>query len=429
MDDITRRRLDILLLGAIVVACWAAIIAVAILIVSLTARPAHADQLVCCGPSGQLWPCAAGDAQCRGPLGLSCTGTGVSIVPASACAAATPTPTPTATPTATPAVTPTPTPSGPVELGFDPLQVYPSFAGPDGARVIQVAGSQLWPGPGGKAWTLASNVEPDNPVTPGTATWVGWGAINKINISTPLGLGGEWHAAISTNTIDAPCPLTCEGWLWGTVQDSTLDDPGAPEYDVDSDITMYLQADWVPTGGGKARLVAQLAFDLADGSGWAELDLNLGMASWPYFTTGKPGYVWVAQPDLYRAGDGLRYYVVMDGPALGFEDAAPWGAMRFWRIPVSALVRKARADNPTAFPVSDDARVSAFGLAWEQYGEERQDIHLQGIHLWAHGPQAMPTPPAKAATVEMQARAAGVPAHLPVPGLALLHRVQSGGQR
>lgn len=63
-------------------------------------------QTVCCGPSGQLWPCAAGDTACKGPLGLSCAGTGVSIVQASACAAATPTPAPAASPTPTPTAPP-----------------------------------------------------------------------------------------------------------------------------------------------------------------------------------------------------------------------------------------------------------------------------------------------------------------------------------
>lgn len=453
MQDATRHRLDTLILVGLVIALWAIIIVAALVVVSLSARTAHA-QTVCCGPSGQLWPCQTGDAACAGPppWGFSCTGSGVTITQASACGAATPTPgAPTPTPGA-PAATPTPVPgaqychattgcfalpmppgvtcpagstinstpcavatptptappgmptptatpapiSGPVAIGFDPYQVTPCFGDALGAKVAYMGGAYLCPNTATKAWTIASSVEADPPVLPpGTSTWVPWGNANRITISRPGDYNTPWHASVQTNTIENPCPLTCNGWLWTTIQDSTLDDPGVPEYDVDSDLTYYLQASWkATTTTGKARLVAQFSFNLGDGSGWAELDVNLGMTpTWPRFTVGQPGYVWIAPVDAYKAGDGLRYYVVMDGPALGFTDAMSSDGMHDWRIPLSALVRKARADNPTAFPVTDDAQVSSFGVAWEQYGEVIEDIQVQALHLWAQGPQTLPAKP------------------------------------
>jgi hypothetical protein len=255
-----------------------------------------------------------------------------------------------------------------------------------------MGGAYLCPGTSTKAWTIASSVEADPPVLPpGTSTWVPWGNVSRISISQTGGYSTPWHASVQTNTVENPCPLTCSGWLWTTIQESTLDDPGAPEYDVDSDLTYYLQASWKPTTTtGKARFIAQFSFDLADGSGWAELDINLGQTtSWPDWDV-RPEYVNVAPPDTYKAL-GMRYYVVMSGPALGFLDAMSSGGMHDWRIPLSALVRKARADNPTAFPVTDDARVSSFAVAWEQYGEVIEDIQVQALHLWAQGPQTMPT--------------------------------------
>ncbi len=91
-------------LGCILVTVGTAILWLAIgLLVWLVASGARA-QTVCCGPSGQMWPCT--DATCKGPIGLTCTGTGVSQKPASACAATTPTPAPTATATPTPTAPP-----------------------------------------------------------------------------------------------------------------------------------------------------------------------------------------------------------------------------------------------------------------------------------------------------------------------------------
>jgi hypothetical protein len=406
MEEITRRRLDIVLLGAIVVVGWAIIITVAFIIVSLTARPAHAQtQMVCCGPSGQLWPCTAGDAQCRGPMGLSCTGTGVSIVPASACAAATPTP----APTATPVVTPVPASAGPAVIGFDPYQVTPCFVGPTGQPLEHGGGLWLCPPSATKRWIVSSTAQATAPST--DSLWVPWGLVNRVTFSQPLGTGNLWNAAISTNDIDNPCPLTCNGWMAQQVNDGTLADVDAPTYTVADDLTMYLTASWAPiplANPGMSRFIATVTFNLPDG-GWAELDLNLGMTpSWPFFTVGAPGYVWVSQPGIYSS-IGLRYYVVMDGPGMGFTDAGPtktaqamyWSGVHTWVIPVSALVRKARADWPTMFPVPDTARISGFALQWEQNGPARQDLWLQEMHLWAHGPQTMPAAPPLPAKLAM----------------------------
>ena len=122
-------------------------------------------QTVCCGPTGQLWPCEAGDVACRGPLGLQCPGAGVAIVPLAQCvpAAATPTPTPSAT--ATP--TPTPAPQVPITLARLPYLPWPfSYQyqvpwiqrQPDGSLVIacnsgHYPGESLTPPPLGVAST------------------------------------------------------------------------------------------------------------------------------------------------------------------------------------------------------------------------------------------------------------------------------------
>jgi hypothetical protein len=100
MEDVTRRRLDIVLLGAIVVVGWAIIIAVAFIIVTLTARSAHAQTQQYCRQDGWClaWPPTIG-------IGITCLPANLSSIP---CAAATPTPAPTAPPTPTPTRTPVP---------------------------------------------------------------------------------------------------------------------------------------------------------------------------------------------------------------------------------------------------------------------------------------------------------------------------------
>lgn len=309
------------------------------------------------------------------------------------CQGVTPTPTPTPKPSATPTPTPTRPPVGPVPIGFDPYQAIPCFTDALGARITEMGGGGVCQLTATKSWTLASSVEAEAPaLPPGTATWVPWGLVNVINVTQVPGPWGSWQANTTTDTISNPCPLSCNGWLWTALMDSTLDDADAPVWTVADDLTLYVQASWMPSGTGKARLIAQLSFNLPDGSGWAELDVNLGMTpTWPHPDT-RPGYVSVAPVDVYRQGAGLRYYVVFDGPVLGFDDAGKWGGVMYWRLPISALVRKARTDNPTAFPVPDNAQVSSFGLAREQWGEERQDVQHQAVHLWARGPQAMPAP-------------------------------------
>ena len=305
----------------------------------------------------------------------------------------TPTPTNTPTPTAPPGPTATPTPIGPTPtptipaptaLGVDPLQIFPCFKDAYGLPVT-MGGETLCQPTMTARWVVASSVEPDNIAQPGTVTSVPWGGVNRMAVSQPGGWGSRWSLTAETDTVTFPCPLTCDGWLW-----TYLGDNGITGATVADDVTMYLQAQWAPTGSGAARFVAQIDIGLPDGSGWAELDINLGMTpTWPRWST-VPGYVSVAPVDIYRAGDNLRFYVVLDGPALGFADALPYGAMHNWRIPVSALIRKARTDNPVAFPVPDNAPITGFGVAHEQRGEEQQAITIQELHLWAHAPQGMP---------------------------------------
>ena len=388
-------------------------VVLALLCFVVVARTANSQVVACVDPSGachnqsgpcpknwtaQTTPCGAtptptpapvvcnfclsqtGACQPMGGILTACNkpNTCVSVCPST-------TPTPTATPTPG-GPTPTPTIPVPTALGVDPLQIAPCFKDAYGLTVT-MGGETICQPTMTARWIVASSVEPDTITQPGTVTAVPWGGVNRMAVSQPGAWGTRWSLTTETDTVTFPCPLTCDGWLWTYLGDNSV--AGATVAD---DVTMYLQAQWAPTGAGAARIVAQIDLGLPDGSGWAEIDVNLGMTpTWPRWST-VPGYVSVAPVDIYRAGDGLRYYVVMDGPALGFTDALPYGAMHDWRIPVSALIRKARTDNPVAFPVPDTATITGFGVAHEQRGEEQQAITIQELHLWAHGPQAMPTP-------------------------------------
>ena len=324
-------------------------------------------------------------------IGLPCDALG-DVINTVACAVDTPTPTPTGTPgPVTPTPSATATPSGPQPVGRDTFGVSTCFHDESGKPITSGApGFWYCPTVGFSPWLIASSVEPDDNTTPGIGTKVPLGYSTKAIVSQPYGAYGMWQMSLSVDTINNPCPVTCAGWLWGFVGD---DDPG--DQPVSDDLTAYLNASWRPHGPGMARFIAQFTFQDPKSQQWAELDVNLGMTqNWPHWASATPpGYVSVAPVGAYSA-IGMLYYVVFDGPALGFVDALTHVGVPVWRIPVSALVRKARLDYPTQFAVGEDWTLSAFGIAREQNGEEQQDIWIQSPpRMWTHGPQAMPVAP------------------------------------
>ena len=343
--------------------------------------PTPIPVLVCCAVTALECDCGVYTAE-------QCTSAAVGGHVVLSCGTPSPTPTPTGTIRPTPTPIPSVTPVGPQPVGRDTLGTNTCFHDESGKQITSLAPG-FWYCPAGNInpWLIASSVEPDDNPTPGIGTLVPLGYSTKAITSQPFGAYGLWQMNLNVDTINNPCPVTCDGWLWGFVGD---DDPG--DHPVSDDLTAYLNASWKPHGKGMARLIAQFTFSQPNSSHWAELDVNLGMTpNWPRWAAAiPPGYVSVAPVGSYSS-IGLMYYVVFDGPALGFVDALTTFGVPVWRIPVSALVRKARADYPAQFPVGEDWTLSAFGIAREQNGEEAQDIWIQEPpKMWMHGPQTLP---------------------------------------
>ena len=307
-------------------------------------------------------------------IGLTCDAFGDAInnVP---CVVETPTPAPTATPTPSAA-------AGPQPLGSDPYQTAPCFVGVDGSRAAVAGMTYCDPARPKAQWVAAGDVEPVGITVPGTATWVPLGLSTRMKANVAAS-GDHWTLSASTNTIDFACPVAgdCNGYYWVTVNQDVPQD-----VQVDDDLYAMVQASWALTpAAAPAEIQFSVALDLPDKSGWAQLDVVLGITPAYPQEHDKPGYVAVAPVDFWKAGDGLRYYVQVDGSAWGLTPAS--NVMHTWQIPLTAIIRRARADNPTAFPVPDNATLGNVSLNWQQLGHTREDVEIQEFHVWSGVPQ------------------------------------------